>query len=328
MLIDDNRVIHCSALLNQVHRGNRWDPNSGALIARYTKLHPQFWISLHVFSYDKVRYGTLHWGKYYEKALSRAFVSVLDAEEKSLVIDVGGNIGWFSLLSAAMGAEVHVFEPNVVNVHRLCESICLNGWETCDSMGSLHSAPKGGGSIQIRALGLKDEAGEFWLSQTPGSFSPGAGKLDTKKSYNSSIRVQVATLDQMATRLNWLDRDIAILKVDVEGLEHEVFQGGHALIQSGKVRNIFMEGNLRTSNQIANFQDMCRKFAEAGYVVHKLGGSIGPANDVADLPFTDQTHHSNFTASLLWGCRGYKKQNRAQCNIWWKLKKEQKPFLS
>jgi hypothetical protein len=131
--IDEYGVVNCSALLEEVMQEIRWDPNKGELFLRYTKLHPQFWISIHNFAFDKVRYGTLQWGKYYEKALSQAFVSVLDAPEKSLVIDVGGNIGWFSLLSAAMGHDVHVFEPNVVNVHRMCESICLNGWEPCDT---------------------------------------------------------------------------------------------------------------------------------------------------------------------------------------------------
>ena len=44
------------------------------------------------------------------------------------MLDVGGNVGWFSMVAAAHGAEVFVFEPNVVNMVRLCESSVLNGW--------------------------------------------------------------------------------------------------------------------------------------------------------------------------------------------------------
>ena len=65
----------------------------------------------------------------------------------------------------------------------------------------------------------------------------------------SSTPVRVVTLDQMAVKLGWLERDIAILKVDVEGLEHEVFEGGRHSLASGKVRKVFMEDNLATKSE-------------------------------------------------------------------------------
>jgi hypothetical protein len=52
-----------------------------------------------------------------------------------------------------------------------------------------------------------------------------------------------------------------------------------------------------------------------------MGGSNGPANDITYLPYSDNAH-ANFTDGLLFGCRGYEKGNRLQCNLWWKLKDE------
>jgi hypothetical protein len=60
-------LVDCPAPLRDVHRkGQQWDPNDGTLSARFTtKFHPQFWILFTNFEFDKVRYGTLHWGRHY-----------------------------------------------------------------------------------------------------------------------------------------------------------------------------------------------------------------------------------------------------------------------
>jgi hypothetical protein len=97
----------------------------------------------------------------------------------------------------------------------------------------------------------------------------------------------------MAIELGWLDdeQEISILKVDVEGLEYDIFQGGLNLLESKRVKNISM------------------------------GGSNGPANNITYLPYSENAH-ANFTAGLLFGCRGYEKGNCLQFNLWWKLGEE------
>jgi FkbM family methyltransferase len=315
-----SETVDCPALLQEVRNGHRWDPNQGRIYARFTKLHPQFWISLHTFDYDKVRFGTLHWGKYYEKQLSKAFTEVLEQEPSGIVVDVGGNIGWFSILSAALGHDVYTFEPNPTNVLRLCESICLNGWITCPTVGFLYSGDSNPhGTISIHTLGLKDEAGSFWLEQNPFGFSTGAGKLVTKASNQSaSIEAKVVTLDQIADQLGW-HGDIAALKVDVEGLEHEVIMGGTKLLASKRIKNVFTEGNVGEYHLRVKFLDLARHLVGQGYVLHKLGGHMGPGRSaLTDLPYSNALH-VNYTKGILWGCRGFVNQGRSQCNLWWKL---------
>lgn len=74
-----------------------------------------------------MHFGTFHYGKYYETELSVAFADIHSATGKYLVIDIKGNIGWFSLLSTLLGAAVSTFEHYVKNY------FC-----TCDSMVSYH----------------------------------------------------------------------------------------------------------------------------------------------------------------------------------------------
>ena len=46
----------------------------------------------------------------------------------TIVLDVGGNIGWYTLVAASLCYRVVTFEPNIINNIRLCESLPMNGW--------------------------------------------------------------------------------------------------------------------------------------------------------------------------------------------------------
>mmetsp|Transcript_23142 Transcript_23142/g.42580 ORF Transcript_23142/g.42580 Transcript_23142/m.42580 type:complete len:229 (+) Transcript_23142:129-815(+) len=85
---------------------------------RLTITDPQFYISLHSQFYDKMRYvHIMKTGEYYEKGLTQLFHQILttyDSTEqpRPLMLDIGMNIGWFSLYSYAHGHDVAAFEPN------------------------------------------------------------------------------------------------------------------------------------------------------------------------------------------------------------------------
>lgn len=66
---------------------------------------------------------------YYENKMTANFVKILKNRPISgRVIDVGMNVGWFTLLSRSLGHEVLSFEPDPSNIIRLCESLALNNW--------------------------------------------------------------------------------------------------------------------------------------------------------------------------------------------------------
>ena len=86
------------------------------------------------------------------------------------------------------------------------------------------------------------------------------------------------TLDALAYDRRWLDDDdddttIAILKIDVEGLEMKVLSGARQLLLSRKVQYIFLEWK-RT--QIHNWEEMSDILLQSGYVIYKYGGVNGP----------------------------------------------------
>merc|ERR1719410_2481902 len=98
-----------------------------------TKTDKPFYIATHDKKIDHVRSDIMKSQFYYEQQLTNRVAEIFDEKssqgKESIMLDVGSNIGWFSLVAAAHGAsKVYAFEPNLQNTVRLCESISLNRW--------------------------------------------------------------------------------------------------------------------------------------------------------------------------------------------------------
>jgi FkbM family methyltransferase len=306
--------VSCSKLLSE--KGNE-NINQGQIYVRYTIEEPQFFISLHNKNYDKVRYKIMKNGFFYERALSDCFREVLSRSSKnggSRVLNVGGNIGWYSLLSAAFGAQVATFEPFQPNYLRMCESQCLHNWllpsesantaEACLS-GSAKS-PLIPSNIHIFPYGVSDKEKDVYFLSNP--YNPGQSQITEFKT-NMTTSIHCVSLDQMVEALGWTTGNIDILKVDVEGAEMGVFIGAQNLLKSQRVQNIFMEGNVRYKSEEAEFQYLISLFLDAGYYLYMNGGFSGPQTTI-DIPRRD----GNFSKNLVKECR---KHPARQCNLWW-----------
>jgi FkbM family methyltransferase len=308
--------VSCSRVLMQVRNGETTDPNQGKLYSRYTSASkPSFWVSVHNQKYDGVRYEIFEGsGHYYERSLSDAFTQVLSGKQ-GRVLDVGGNIGWFALLSAANGAQVATFEPHRINYLRTCESMCLNGWLQDRDGGSCMNGgvdPFVQERIQIFPYGVTDEAKELFFEENHSN--PGQGRTLNFPT-NATTSIQGVTLDDMVEALGWTFGDIDILKVDVEGAEVQVLSGAKQLLKSNRVQNIFMKGNIRSSSEMKDFETLVTLLVDSGYVVYKFGGRNRPT-DKSALAFDH-----NFYSNLMKECGGMNGGvPRLQCNLWWKPK--------
>jgi FkbM family methyltransferase len=305
--------VDCIHLMEQSQKSEIPDPNHGELLARWTSTNPPFFISVHAFHYDKLRKVIYVTGQYYEQDLSHVFHQILkDAPPNSRVIDVGGNIGWFSLLSASHGHHVDVFEPNMANVLRLCESSSMNRWTTVEHETDLVSRSVKLGSIHIRPFGVGSNNTNmtFFIGRNPGKATLVRSMLPKWRNPDAS-EISIITLDSMANDLKWfeLKTPIVILKVDVEGFEPRVFAGAKSLLHSGLIENILMELSGQKDN--SENADMLQLILDAGYVPHQVGlfgditrGSIPPLDN-------------NFVSAFL---AKFANHSKMQSNLWWKRK--------
>lgn len=290
-----------------------YDPNKGYdknETKRLTITDPQFYIALHNQFFDKMRWvHIMKQGEYYERGLTQLFHQILSTYDSSgqsppLVLDVGMNIGWFSLYSRAHGHDVAAFEPNPIMFLRVCESLGYNNWE--DSSFSLWN------------YGLGAESGLFnlTLGKNPGGSSFHEDRLAAK--FRSYIPVSVVTLDSIVVQQGWLNRKISLLKVDVEGFENYVFEGGKTLLFNGNVENIVMENSINNITTVGKMVDM---LYDAGYRVNEIRTVNGdPYHEDwwhTFNPVLEERHNADVPAES----NQISFLSKATCNIWWQHKR-------
>lgn len=291
------------------------DPNDGEMFARWTTTDPPFFASVHQFQYDRLRRVIYDKGEYYEMSLTSIFSSILkDAPANSRVIDVGGNIGWFSMVSAAHGHHVDVFEPNKANILRICESKLLNHWGNVASIDlvSPQSRLVKRGTIDIRpyGVGANETTLKLFVGENPGKATFLRTMLPKWRAPKEKS-IKIIPLDMMAREMKWFDRPtpIIILKVDAEGLEPQVFSGAKRLLLSGFVENIIMEISAQP-NDDGNKANawMLRLLVDSGYRVHQVANKPDLEIPPPDKDFAKRFIHL------------YANKQGMQINIWWKRK--------
>jgi FkbM family methyltransferase len=162
--------------------------------------------------------------------------TTLPSPEDGAFLDIGGNIGYYSLLFAHSGYDVIYVEPLPRNRAAMEVSLCLN--------------PKFKQKIQVKPLALSDKTaeqrkgqsciviGDNWESNWDnGRLQCGSNKkCPNTKGGRPCVSVSTNTLD------NVIVDKIAIVKMDIEGHECAVLKGGMSLLKKRSPKLIQYEG--------------------------------------------------------------------------------------
>ncbi|MCP4201139.1 MAG: FkbM family methyltransferase [bacterium] len=132
-------------------------------------------------------------------------------ETVDVFVDIGANVGYYTLLARTRGVEVVAVEPNSANLRYLGANLKRNGFT----------------DVEVCSLGLAHEAGEaeFW--------GVGGGVSTTRdwKGVDSPYveTVSTSTLDLLLGD-RFADRRL-LVKIDVEGAELGVLEGARETLQ-------------------------------------------------------------------------------------------------
>lgn len=189
----------------------------------------------------------IHETKYYEKII----------KDDDICVDIGANIGYFTLLMArkAGRGHVHAFDPLALNVALINASVKLN-----------HLS-----NVSVNELAVSNTNGDVQFIQScDGAYS---SMIDTgRKSVGNTLSVQATTLDAHIEK-NSIER-VDILKADVEGAEALVIDGATKLLldKRRRPRSLLLE----------LFDDNLRVYkTDINTVIGKLG-SLGYSPFVLD----------------------------------------------
>ena len=146
-------------------------------------------------------------------------------KKNNLFIDVGANVGSYTILaSKVIGANSICFEPINNTSIRLKNNLTIN---EIDKLTTLIN----------KAVGSK--IGKLYMSaRTDTGNVTNRVYLDDDIENSNLIEVEVTTLDcEIKTEKEY------IIKIDVEGYEHEVIKGNHKVLKDSKLIALIIENN-------------------------------------------------------------------------------------
>lgn len=155
-----------------------------------------------------------------------------------IVLDIGANIGSFSVYAASFGAKVFAIEPEPHNLDALKTNINLNKMEE---------------KIIVCPYAISDYKGTAVIHDSGG----GASIKDLDK---SGATVEVMTLDNFFSLYEIGSVDV--MKIDVEGSESEIILAA-SRDNINKCKYITMEFDIRSGNQMGS---IVQKLSETHHV--------------------------------------------------------------
>jgi FkbM family methyltransferase len=178
-------------------------------------------------------------------------------------IDVGANVGYFTLLAASRVGQtgsVHAIEPSPYAFNKLSTAVAAN------SIRQVH----------LHNLGLSDASGELSLYVQPESAGFHSPTMSAE-SGGDPVTVPVVRLDEALDA--WGVQAVDLMKMDVEGHELHVLRGAGDLLPSGRIRAIICEFNEHwLRSQKGSARELYDFLLEADFVDRQPAPASGPGN--------------------------------------------------
>jgi FkbM family methyltransferase len=141
-------------------------------------------------------------------------------QSDEIFIDVGANIGAYTILaSKVIGVESISFEPLPDTVRKLQDQIQIN---RIDHL------------VKVINKGVGDKLGELFFTNNNDTVN----KVSLKSDFENTTKVNVTTLDYA---LDYAKK--YFFKIDVEGFEYNVIQGGSNILSSQNTSALIIELN-------------------------------------------------------------------------------------
>ncbi|HEV8540311.1 MAG TPA: FkbM family methyltransferase, partial [Nitrospiraceae bacterium] len=234
-------------------RGVKVRLSSGAVLR--LPMDHQFWFKI-------VRRG------YQELGTERLLIAGLRPGDK--LIDVGAHRGIFTVIGAQRvgdGGHVYAFEPDPKNMHGLKKAIHINGVTNVTVEG------RAVGEVDSPARFVQTRIGYERLAERP----PGAGAWLTAPMVALETYVRENAIGS-----------VRMLKVDVDGPELMVLQGGRQLLEAPEPPLIVMELSRLSEQWRGGYHEARAYLSPYGYELYgceRTRGHVVPLPSASELPW-------------------------------------------
>lgn len=174
--------------------------------------------------------------------------------DNDLFVDVGANVGLYTLWAASCGAEIIAVEPVEATREELIHNITLNGLEE---------------RVQVEGVALMESRGHVRMSTDRDT----ANVIRT-----SGLRVPATTLDELIS-----GRHVRGAKIDVEGAEQLVINGAIDALSEHRLDVLQIEWNRQSERNFGTDRDaVAAILKDYGYRFFRPDelGSLNPSTPV------------------------------------------------
>ncbi len=167
-------------------------------------------------------------------------------KNSTVFLDIGANIGTYSILLGHKGLKCFAFEPSQENFQALSKNIELN---------NLQEKVK----IFNFGLGKINCEKEFVFN----SLNTGASHVISKPDEKKNCNINIKPFDSVYKDLDFKKEDKFLIKIDVEGMEPDVLEGAKSFLSEySKIIAVAEDkhcGNKKLINLINQFMNACYK---------------------------------------------------------------------
>lgn len=196
-------------------------------------------------------------------------------EEGDIFVDVGANIGLFSIVAAPVVGEkgdVVSFEPTPKLYKRLNQNKNVNGYS------NIHTYELGLYSTDgHETINVSNEGRNAWNSLE---------KTNMRGSYQEK-EIETTTIDNFIVKNSCVER-AKLIKIDVEGAEFDIIKGGEKLFASKEAPTLLIEFADRNTGPNRSCKKLHDLLVRLGYSLYELGQSPGEI-----IPHTPQKKYKN-----------------------------------
>ena len=150
------------------------------------------------------------------------------SNDKIFILDIGANIGWYTFILSKYGYNIISFEPSKLNYYILRKNYCMNKES----------------NIILINKGLYTEDKKCNLYNLKGNIGNGMIICDNNTNTNllkNLIKNGEMELTKLSNYIPFIKKKLVLIKIDVEGSEGKVFEGGIELITKYHIPFIFLE---------------------------------------------------------------------------------------
>ena len=200
------------------------------------------------------------------------------------LIDIGANIGVYSLAAAAVGHQVVALEPNFRNVRRLNKAIEKGG--VGENIVVVHAGISNETSSKYMLVGRRNMG---WASLVPRTLCV----PDAEFTCDVQHPVPVVYMDDLLEVITFTN---AVIKIDIEGLEARAFQRSQRLLAKLNVSYILMEFVSFTYNKWWSIPHKKREVDE--FITYMKERGYTPKIDL--MTSLDRTPWKQWPQNIIW----------------------------